>query len=59
MDSSVARGLVAEFPSALNDLPKNSRGDLVLSATVYSEALGRISIISDTLSKLTKLRSFP
>ena len=33
----------AEFPVALNCLPKNSRGDLAPSDTVYGEVLGLIS----------------
>ena len=38
--------LAAEFPDALNDLPKNSRGDLDPTALVNSETLGLISITS-------------
>jgi hypothetical protein len=32
--SSEAKIFAAEFPEALNSLPKNSRGDLVSTATV-------------------------
>ena len=53
--SSDAKALVAEFPAALNVLPRNSSGDLPPSATVYSETLGRISIMSEFANPFTDL----
>ena len=41
--SSDAKIFAEEFPSALNVLPSNSRGERVSTATEYGETLGLIS----------------
>ena len=50
--SSDAKIFLAEPPVVVNDLPKNSSGDLTFSRTVYVFTFGLISIVSVTYSLL-------
>jgi len=55
--SSEANMFCIDCPTPLKDLPANSSGDLIFSATVYSETLGLKSIISVFLKLLIVLIS--